>query len=198
MSIKRALLSVSDKCGIEPFARSLTEDFGVEVLSTGGTARALREAGVEVTEVASFTGSPEILDGRVKTLHPAVHGGILCRRDHPDDKLLIEDGSLRPIDLVAVNLYPFRQTVAREGVTLEEAVEQIDIGGPTMIRSSAKNHAWVTVLTDPDDYEPVLQELARTGGEVGSETNGRLAVKAFEHTASYDTAIHAFLASRLG
>ena len=194
---RRALVSVSDKRGVVDFARALVEKHGFEVLSTGGTARALREAAVLVTEVAEFTGSPEILDGRVKTLHPAVHGGILCRRDHPEDRKLIDSGIVRPIDLVAVNLYPFQETVARPDVTLPEAIEQIDIGGPTMIRSSAKNHAWVTVVTSPDDYGAVLDALAEGDGEVPLSVRQRLAVTAFRHTAAYDTAIDAYLSSRV-
>jgi len=195
--IRRALISVSDKRGVVEFTRTLVERFGVEVLSTGGTASALREANVPVIEVAQFTGSPEILDGRVKTLHPAVHGGILCRRDHPDDRKLIESGAVRPIDLVAVNLYPFRETIARPGVALEEAIEHIDIGGPTMLRSAAKNHAWVAVVSDPGDYAPVLEDMAAHGGEVSVELRARLAVKAFRHTALYDAAIDTYLSERL-
>jgi len=195
--VKRALISVSDKTGIVPFAEALVSELGVEILSTGGTARALREKGIAVTDVSSFTGSPEILDGRVKTLHPAVHGGILCRRDHPDDRKLIENGSIRPIDLVVVNLYPFRETVAKPDVTIEDAIENIDIGGPTMIRSSAKNHAWVAVITDPKDYDSVLEELRKTGGEISEKSRRRLAVKAFRHTAQYDAAIDTFLSERL-
>ena len=193
MSVQRALISVSDKSGVVDFARRLVDEFAVEVLSTGGTARALSEAGVAVTEVAAFTGSPEIMDGRVKTLHPAVHGGILCRRDNADDLTLIESGSVRPIDLVAVNLYPFRETVANPAVQLDEAIEQIDIGGPTMIRSSAKNHKWVAVVTDPVDYDVVLADMSSNGGDVGGSLRGRLAVKAFHHTAGYDTAIYTYL-----
>ena len=194
---RRALVSVSDKQGVVEFARALVERFDFEVLSTGGTARELRNAGVPVTEVAEFTGSPEILDGRVKTLHPAVHGGILCRRDHPEDKKLIEAGTVRPIDLVAVNLYPFRQTIARPDVTLPEAVEQIDIGGPTMIRSSAKNHAWVAVVTNPDDYRVVLTALDEGDGQISADVRLKLAVSAFKHTAEYDTAIEAYLRGQI-
>ena len=197
MRIRRALVSVSDKRGAADFARALVDRFGVEVLSTGGTARALRGAGIPVTDVAEFTGSPEIMGGRVKTLHPAVHGGILCRRDHPEDRALIDSGAVRPIDLVAVNLYPFRETVSRPDVTLDEAVEQIDIGGPTMIRAAAKNHAWVTVVTDPADYGRVLADLDAHGGEASDELRALLAVKAFRHTATYDAAIDTFLSERL-
>ena len=197
MTIKRALISISDKTGIVPFAAALASEFGVEILSTGGTARALKEQGIPVTEVSAFTGSPEILDGRVKTLHPAVHGGILCRRDHAEDKKLIESGAIRPIDLVVVNLYPIRETVAKPDVTIEDAIENIDIGGPTMIRSSAKNHAWVAVVTDPADYEVVLAELRANGGATSEKLRQKLAVKAFRHTASYDAAIDTFLSERL-
>jgi phosphoribosylaminoimidazolecarboxamide formyltransferase / IMP cyclohydrolase len=194
---RRALLSVSDKEGITNFGRALAEQHGFEILSTGGTARVLRDAGISVTEVAEFTGSPELMDGRVKTLHPAVHGGILCRRDNPDDMTLIETGDVRPIDIVAVNLYPFRETVANPDVTLPEAVEQIDIGGPTMIRSAAKNHAWVAVVTNPGDYDRILDALAANDGEVPADIRADLAVEAFRHTASYDAAIDTFLSERI-
>jgi phosphoribosylaminoimidazolecarboxamide formyltransferase/IMP cyclohydrolase len=197
VAIKRALISVSDKSGIMPFAAALANEFGVEILSTGGTARALRENGIPVTDVSAFTGSPEILDGRVKTLHPAVHGGILCRRDHAEDCKLIENGSIRPIDLVVVNLYPFRETIAKPDVTLEDAIENIDIGGPTMIRSSAKNHAWVAIVTDPADYAMVLDEMRAHGGAATAELRQRLAVKAFRHTATYDAAIDTYLSQKL-
>ncbi|HHQ42673.1 MAG TPA: bifunctional phosphoribosylaminoimidazolecarboxamide formyltransferase/IMP cyclohydrolase, partial [Chromatiales bacterium] len=192
--IRRALISVSDKSGVADFARALAAR-GVEILSTGGTARLLAEAGVPVTEVSAYTGFPEIMDGRVKTLHPRVHGGILARRDR-DDEALCEHG-IRPIDLVAVNLYPFEATTAREGCTLEEAVEQIDVGGPAMIRAAAKNHAWVTVVVEPSDYARVLEALARAGG-TGLVLRRELAARAFAHTARYDGAIAAWLGARLG
>ena len=186
--IKRALLSVSDKTGLIDFARALHAS-GVELLSTGGTAKAIREAGIAVLEVADYTGFPEMLDGRVKTLHPKIHGGILGRRDLAEHVAAMDRYGIGAIDLVCVNLYPFQQTVARPGCTLEEAIENIDIGGPAMVRSAAKNHAFVTIVTDPDDYALVLDEMQRNGGAVGDATRFLLAIKAFEHTAAYDGAI---------
>jgi len=185
--IERALIAVSDKTGIVEFAQGLTRH-GVEILSTGGTARTLREGGIQVTEVAEFTGSPEILGGRVKTLHPKIHGGILARRDREDDRAQCAESGIEPIDLVVVNLYPFEKKVA-EGITPEDAVEQIDIGGPTMIRAAAKNHAHVAVIVDPTDYSPFLQQLDDSGGSVGDETRRRLSLAAFRRTAAYDAAI---------
>src|SRR3954471_13470541 len=161
--IRRALLSVSDKTGLVEFAQGL-RGFGVEILSTGGTAKALRDAGVEVRDVSDVTGFPEMLDGRVKTLHPRIHGGILAVRDNPEHARALEEHQIGPIDLVVVNLYPFEQTVAREGVTLEEAVEQIDIGGPSMVRSAAKNFKDVAVVISPKLYPDLLDEMSRTGG----------------------------------
>ena len=195
--IRRALLSVSNKTGLVDFARRLSRQ-GVELISTGGTARALRDAGLDVREVASLTDFPEILDGRVKTLHPAVHGGLLARRNDPDDLNQLRDHEIAPIDLVVVNLYPFRQTVAREGVSEEEAMENIDIGGPTMIRAAAKNHAFVAVVTSPEDYGAVAGELEDASGNLSMETRRRLAHQAFEHTAHYDRAIADFFAQRSG
>lgn len=186
----RALISVYEKQGLEPFAAALHE-LGVEICSTGKTARALAEAGLPVTPVSDLTGFPEILDGRVKTLHPAVHGGILARRDRPEHMQALADHAIGPIDLVVVNLYPFAATVARPGVTLEEAVEQIDIGGPAMLRAAAKNHAHVLVLVDPADYPAVLQALRE--GHTPPELRQRLAAKAFAHTSAYDAAIAAYL-----
>jgi phosphoribosylaminoimidazolecarboxamide formyltransferase/IMP cyclohydrolase len=191
-AIRRALLSVSDKTGLVDLARGLAE-LGVELLSTGGTARALVEAGLTVREVADVTGFPEMLDGRVKTLHPAIHGGILARRDLPaHDEALARHG-FGPIDLVVVNLYPFEATVARAGVGFDEAIEQIDVGGPAMIRAAAKNHAGVVVLVDPIQYAPVLAELRRSGGAVAADTRRRLALEAFRRTAQYDAAIASWL-----
>ena len=187
--IRRALISVSDKTGIVEFARALSQQ-GVKILSTGGTARALHEGGIEVTEVSGHTGFPEIMDGRVKTLHPKIHGGLLGRRG-TDDQVMSEQG-IDPIDMLVVNLYPFEQTVARLDCSFEDAVENIDIGGPAMVRAAAKNHADVTVVTDPRDYENVLDELASNAG-VGAEIRFELAVKAFEHTARYDGAIANYL-----
>jgi phosphoribosylaminoimidazolecarboxamide formyltransferase / IMP cyclohydrolase len=193
--VERALLSVSDKTGLVAFAGGLVE-LGVELVGSGGTARALRDAGLDVVEVASLTQSPEMLGGRVKTLHPRIHGGILARRDHAGDRADMEAQALRPIDLVVVNLYPFEQTVARPDVGPAEAIENIDIGGPSMIRSAAKNHAFVGVIVDPADYAAILEELRGSEGALSAVTRRRLATKAFERTAAYDTAIHAWLASR--
>lgn len=194
--IQRALLSVSDKTGLIDFARALAAR-GVELLSTGGTASALRAAGIPVTEVADYTGFPEMLDGRVKTLHPKIHGGILGRRDLPEHVAAMQSHGIGVIDLVCVNLYPFAQTVARPDCTLEAAIENIDIGGPAMVRSAAKNHAFVVIVTDPADYARVLAEMEAHGGEVSAATRFDLAVKAFEHTAAYDGAIANYFGQRL-
>jgi phosphoribosylaminoimidazolecarboxamide formyltransferase/IMP cyclohydrolase len=191
-SVRRALVSVHDKTGVVEFARGLAA-LGVEILSTGGTARLLRESGVAVVDVAEVTGFPEMLDGRVKTLHPGVHGGILARRELPEHRAALERHGIRPIDLVAVTLYPFEKTVARPGVSLEEAIENIDIGGPSMIRGAAKNHAHVAVVTDPGQYGPVLDELRRGDGGLSDATRFRLAFEAFRRTAQYDAAIAAYL-----
>ena len=190
--IRRALLSVSDKSGLVDFARGLI-DLGVEILSTGGTKRSLEEAGLPVIAVEDYTGSPEMLDGRVKTLHPRVHGAILGVRDNPEHLLQMAEHAIDPIDLVCVNLYPFRETVAKPDVTLEDAVENIDIGGPTMIRSAAKNFRFVAVLCNPARYGDVLAEMRESDGEVSEETCRLLALEAFKHTAQYDTAISAWL-----
>ena len=190
--VRRALISVHDKTGVVDFAKGLAA-LGVEILSTGGTAKLLRESGVAVVDVAEVTGFPEMLDGRVKTLHPKVHGGILARRDLPEHARALEQHGIRPIDLVAVTLYPFEKTVARPNVTLEEAVENIDIGGPSMIRGAAKNHAHVAVITDPSQYGPVLDELNAGQGALSAETCYRLAFEAFRRTAQYDAAIAAYL-----
>jgi phosphoribosylaminoimidazolecarboxamide formyltransferase/IMP cyclohydrolase len=186
----RAIISVSNKSGVADFAKGLTE-LGWEVFSTGGTKKTLQESGVEVHSVSELTGFPEILGGRVKTLHPAVHGGILARRDLPEHMSELEANKMGPIDMVVVNLYPFVQTVSRAGVSLEEAVENIDIGGPTMIRSAAKNFASVLVVVDPADYEEVLKRLQQ--GNVDEQVRKRLAQKAFRHVALYDTAISQYL-----
>ncbi len=195
--IKRALISVSEKAGIVDFARELAAS-GVEILSTGGTARLLRESGIAVQDVAEFTGFPEMLDGRVKTLHPKVHGGLLGMRDNPAHVAKMAEHGIEPIDLVAVNLYPFEATVAKPDCTLEDAIENIDIGGPTMLRSAAKNNRDVTVLVDPADYAAVLAEMKAGDGAVSRETNFRLAVKVYQHTAAYDGAISNWLGKRLG
>jgi phosphoribosylaminoimidazolecarboxamide formyltransferase / IMP cyclohydrolase len=190
--VRRGLLSVHDKTGIVEFARGLAA-LGVELLSTGGTARLLREAGLAVRDVSEVTGFPEILDGRVKTLHPKIHGGLLARREMPEHMAALERLGIAPIDLVAVALYPFEQTIARPGVTVGEAIEQIDVGGPAMIRAAAKNAANVAVLTDPGQYAPVLAELRSNGGRLSAESRYRLAQEAFRRTAQYDAAIAAYL-----
>jgi phosphoribosylaminoimidazolecarboxamide formyltransferase/IMP cyclohydrolase len=191
--VPTALLSVSDKTGIVDLAKGLV-DHGYTILSTGGTGRALTEAGVPVTKVSDHTGSPEIMDGRVKTLHPRIHGGILGRRDAHEAEALAN--GIDWIDVVVVNLYPFEETIARGDVSPEQVIEQIDIGGPSMVRSAAKNHKDVVIVTDPGDYESVLKELS--GGGVGSETRRRLAWKAFRHTANYDGIISGWFGRQLG
>jgi phosphoribosylaminoimidazolecarboxamide formyltransferase/IMP cyclohydrolase len=188
----RALLSVSDKTGVVELARAL-EERGWILLSTGGTARALREAGLPVTEVSEVTGHPEMMDGRVKTLHPAVHAGLLARRDNAEDARQMEEHGYRPIDLVAVNLYPFQETVARPGVTREEAIENIDIGGPSMLRSAAKNHASVWVLVDPSDYARAVEAIDAGDAAEAELLRRSLAAKVYAHTAEYDRAIAAYL-----
>ena len=193
MKIARALLSVSDKTGLVPFARALREEFGVELLSTGGTAALLREAGVPVIEVADYTGFPEMLGGRVKTLHPRIHGGLLYLRGDDEHEQQAQAHGIEPIDLLVVNLYPFRETAARPNVTLEEAIEQIDIGGPAMLRSAAKNYRAVTVVTDPADFASVLEEMRANAGETTSKLREHLAIKTFIATGSYDQAIAGFL-----
>lgn len=191
VKIKRALISVSDKSGVEEIASFLTQN-GVEVLSTGGTARLLKEKDIPVTSVDSYTGHPEIMDGRVKTLHPKVHGGILAVRDNESHLKDMEANGISEIDMVIVNLYPFRETIAKPDVTLEDAIENIDIGGPTMVRSSAKNHKYVSIVVDPADYKTVMEDITAEGG-VTLKTRQRLAAKAFAHTAEYDKAITAYL-----
>jgi phosphoribosylaminoimidazolecarboxamide formyltransferase / IMP cyclohydrolase len=190
--IKQALISVSDKTGVLEFAKALAA-MGVNILSTGGTAKLLADNGVKVTEVADYTGFPEMLDGRVKTLHPKVHGGILARRDLPEHVSALEQHGIPTIDMVVVNLYPFQQTVAKEQCSLEDAIENIDIGGPTMLRSSAKNHKDVVVICDPSDYTRVLEEMKSGNGEVAYATKFALATKVFAHTAQYDGAITNYL-----
>jgi len=193
--ITQALLSVSDKTGLVEFARELHR-LGVALLSTGGTARAIKAAGLPVTEVGDYTGFPEMLDGRVKTLHPKVHGGILARRDLPDHVAALRAHGIPPIDLVVVNLYPFRETVAVAGCTLEDAIENIDIGGPTMVRAAAKNWQHVGIVVDPADYGALAAELAANGRALSPATRFALASKAFSHTASYDGAISNWLTAR--
>ncbi len=193
--VRRALLSVSDKTGIVEFARELKER-GVELLSTGGTARLLDRHGIPVKEVAEHTGFPEIMEGRVKTLHPRIHGGLLGRRGI--DEAVMREHGIEPIDLLAVNLYPFAATVARPDAAYEEAVENIDVGGPAMIRAAAKNHAAVTVIVDPQDYRAILDELAAERGATRLIVRQRLAAKAFAHTAQYDAMVSAYFAGALG
>jgi len=197
MKVTQALLSVSDKRGTVDFARGLAH-LGIKLLSTGGTAKLLRDAGLDVTDVSDYTGFPEMLDGRVKTLHPKVHGGILGRRDLPEHLAVMAEHGIPAIDLVVVNLYPFRETVAKPGCTLDDAIENIDIGGPTMVRAAAKNHGneqgGVGVVTDPEDYAAILDEL-KSGGALSYATRFALAKKAFTHTARYDSAIANWLTS---
>jgi phosphoribosylaminoimidazolecarboxamide formyltransferase/IMP cyclohydrolase len=188
-----ALLSVSDKTGLIDFARQLVEEFGFDLISSGGTAKALQAAGLPVTKVSDYTGSPEILGGRVKTLHPRIHGGILARRNLPQDVADLEANNIRPIDLVVVNLYPFEQTIARPEVTEEEAIEQIDIGGPAMLRAAAKNFAHLTVLCHPGNYNDYLRELREHGGEAPLNFRRICAQRAFGQTAAYDRAIATYL-----
>ena len=190
--IERAILSVTDKSGISEFAKALTE-MGVKIISTGGTARVIRDAGVEVKDVSEITDFPEMMNGRVKTLHPKVHGGILAIRDNQEHVSQMEEHGIPSIDMVVVNLYAFEKTVAKEGVTLAEAIENIDIGGPTMLRSSAKNFRYVTVIVDPSDYEKVLDEMKANQGATTLKTRFQLARKVFATTSSYDTAITKYL-----
>jgi len=196
MKVARALVSVHDKTGLVDLGRELAA-LGIEIVSTGGTARLLRESGVAVREVSDVTGFPEMMDGRVKTLHPKIHGGILARRDVPEHVAALEQHGIPPIDLVVSSLYPFEATVARPGVTRAEAIEQIDVGGPTMIRAAAKNHASVAIVTDPSQYTAVLGELRANGGALGDDTRARLALEAFRRTAEYDAAISHYLGGGL-
>jgi len=193
--IRKAIISVTDKTGIVDFAKSLA-GFQVEILSTGGTAKALREGGVLVTDISAYTGFPEMMDGRVKTLHPKVHGGLLGLRDNPEHVKVMAEHGIEGIDLVVVNLYQFEKTVSREGVTLEEAIENIDIGGPSMLRSAAKNFKDVTVIVDPDDYTEVLKEMEASSGETLLSTRFRLAGKVFRLTHEYDGAISRYLSEQ--
>ena len=195
MKIKRALISVSDKTGVVEFARQLHEA-GVEIVSTGGTMKAIREAGIPVTYVSDVTGFPESMDGRVKTLNPYIHGGILAVRDNPEHVREMEEHHITGIDLVAVNLYPFKQTIAKPNVELAEAIENIDIGGPAMIRAAAKNFRFVTVITNPGRYQQIA-DMVKAKGEVDDRTRMELAQEAFAHTADYDTAIKNYLAEQL-
>jgi len=189
--VERALISLTDKSGIDDFAKALA-DLGVEILSTGGTAKKIRDCGVAVTDVSEFTGFPEMLDGRVKTLHPLVHGGILNQRENADHQQQCAQHGIKPIDIVAVNLYAFEKTVAQPDCSLADAIENIDIGGPTLLRASAKNFQDVTVIVDPADYEQVLSEIKATGNTT-LKTRFRLAVKVFQLTSTYDTTIAKWL-----
>ena len=190
--IKRAVISVTDKSGVVEFAKSLSE-LGVQILSTGGTAKAIREGGIPVIDIAEYTGFPEMLDGRVKTLHPKVHGGLLGMRDNPEHVKMMTEHGIENIDLLVVNLYQFEKTVAKEGVTLEEAIENIDIGGPAMLRSSGKNFRDVTVVIEPSDYETVLNEMKSNNGATSLKTRFSLAKKVFNLTHQYDGAISQYL-----
>ena len=192
--IYRALISVTDKGGVEVFAKNLQE-FGVEILSTGGTAKAIAASGVKIKEVSEFTGFPEMLDGRVKTLHPKVHGGILGIRSNPDHVQAMKMHGIEPIDMVVVNLYAFEQTIANQSCSLADAIENIDIGGPTLLRAAAKNYPFVTVITDPADYVKVIDEMKANGGSVSEATNFKLAKKVFRLTSQYDRAIIVYLES---
>ncbi|WP_173444577.1 IMP cyclohydrolase [Selenomonas ruminantium] len=195
MQIKRALISVSNKEGVVEFARQLHEA-GVEIISTGGTMKAIKEAGIPVTYVSDVTGFPEIMDGRVKTLNPYIHGGILAVRDNAEHVAQMEKHGIKGIDLVAVNLYPFKETIAKPDVTLAEAIENIDIGGPAMVRASAKNFKFVTIVTNPAKYNEVIAQIKENGG-VDDRTRMELAQEAFAHTAAYDTMIQDYLAKQL-
>ncbi|MEM9481173.1 MAG: bifunctional phosphoribosylaminoimidazolecarboxamide formyltransferase/IMP cyclohydrolase [Verrucomicrobiota bacterium] len=192
MKIKRALISVSDKSGLDVFAGKLAAQ-GVEILSTGGTSAFLKENGIEVIDVSDFTEAPELFEGRVKTLHPRIHGGLLFRRELEEDVADAEKHGIKPIDLLVVNLYPFEETVAKEGVTLEEAIENIDIGGPSLLRGAAKNYKSVTVVADPSDYDGIIEEMENDGGGTSLKTRERLAIKVYQRTAEYDRAIAEYL-----
>src|SRR5687768_6846432 len=196
--VKRALISVFDKTGLADFAKALHHEFDVELISTGGTAKFLREQGLPVTDVAEVTGFPEMMDGRVKTLHPMIHGGLLAQRDNPEHAAAMKAHGIKPIDLVCINLYPFEQTITKSGVTFDEAIENIDIGGPSMIRSAAKNHRWVLVVTSPERYEKVLGDLREHGGSCCGKHRLKQAQRAFAHTAEYDSLIANYLASAGG
>ncbi|MDA1477111.1 bifunctional phosphoribosylaminoimidazolecarboxamide formyltransferase/IMP cyclohydrolase [Bacillus changyiensis] len=196
MMIKRALISVSDKTNIVPFVKELTA-LGVEVISTGGTKKLLQEHGVDVIGISEVTGFPEIMDGRVKTLHPNIHSGLLAVRSNDHHMAQLHEQGIKPIDLVIVNLYPFKETISKVGVTFEDAIENIDIGGPSMLRAAAKNHQDVTVIVDPDDYSPILSEIKETG-DISLEKKRELAAKVFRHTAAYDALIADYLTTVTG
>ena len=195
--IKRAVVSVSDKKGVVDFAKELSS-MGVEILSTGGTAKTMREAGVTVKDVSEHTGFPEMLDGRVKTLHPKIHGGLLSRRGNEKDMEEIKKHGIDTIDMVVVNLYPFEATISKPDVTFDDAIENIDIGGPTMLRSASKNFQDVAVVVDPDDYTEVLDEMKKMNNELSYKTKLKLAQKVFAHTSRYDSLIADYLAKTIG
>jgi len=193
-AIKRAIISVSNKEGIVDFAKALSS-MAIEILSTGGTAKALRDAGIPVKEVSEYTGFPEMLDGRVKTLHPKIHGGILSRRSNPEDMEEVKKHGIDTIDMVVVNLYPFEESISKPGVTFAEAIENIDIGGPTMLRSASKNFQDVAVIVDPSDYGRVIEEMKNSKGDLSFRKRLELARKVFRHTSRYDSAIADYLTS---
>ena len=195
--IQRALLSVSDKAGIVELARALTEN-GIEILSTGGTKKKIAEAGIAVRSVSDYTGFPEMMDGRVKTLHPKIHAGLLALRDNVEHMQTVDRHGIELIDMVVVNLYPFQQTISKQGVTLADAIEQIDIGGPTMLRSAAKNYRDVVVVVNPARYGQIVEELKTNDGRVSDSIKFDLALEVFEHTATYDRAIADYLAAQKG
>lgn len=194
--IKRVLISLSDKTGAVEFAKNLAE-FGVEFLSTGGTAKILRDAGLKVKDVSEYTGFPEMLDGRVKTLHPKVHGALLGIRSNPEHVETMKKHGIEPIDMIVVNLYPFRETISKPGCTFEDAIENIDIGGPTMLRSASKNFQSVTVVIDPADYSMIVEFMKKNNGEVSAEINLKLAYKVFKTTSEYDKMISDYLKDQL-
>ena len=195
--VKRALISVTDKTGVVEFARALAEEFGVEIVSTGGTARVLEEAGLKVRPIDDLTGFPEMMDGRVKTLHPKVHGGLLARRDDPAHMAAAEEHGIGMIDMIVVNLYEFEKTIAKPDVTFADAIEHIDIGGPSMLRSAAKNHESVAVVTDPATYDAILDEMRANNGATTLETRRKLALEVFRTTSAYDNAIYTWLSGQI-